>query len=83
MSHDLQNVLSKMQYMFELTDKRPVYWAPAERNSVMSIHERESMERGVIVTCSYPFLPSLPLPFPPPPSILPGEQSPTLTQVHL
>ena len=62
MSHDLQNVLSKMQYMFELTDKRPVYWAPAERNSVMSIHERESMERGVTSDLQ------LPLPSPPSPT---------------
>jgi hypothetical protein len=39
MSHDLQNVLSKMHYMFELTEKRPVYWGPVERNPLKSIHE--------------------------------------------
>ena len=37
----MQSVLSKMQYMFELTDKRPQYWGPVERNPNRSIHERE------------------------------------------
>ena len=36
-----QCVLSKMQYMFELTDKRPLYWGPLERNPLLSVHERK------------------------------------------
>ena len=41
MSHDSQSVLTKMKYMFELTEKRPPYWGPVERNPHNSIHERK------------------------------------------
>jgi hypothetical protein len=34
-----ESVLTKMKYMFELTEKRPSYWGPVERNPHNSVHE--------------------------------------------